>query len=57
MSFFYAPKETAKLAAKFPLSPKKFGWMTEMGIYAGEVDQNGGDGDTVTVDCQVRDHS
>ncbi len=27
--------------------------MTELGIYAGDIDPAGGDGDTVTVDCQL----
>ena len=35
------------------ISPRKFGWMTELGIYAGDIDPAGGDGDTVTVDCQL----
>jgi hypothetical protein len=48
----YAAKEMGKLGAKFPLAPKKFGWLTELGIYAGDVEPSGGDADTVTVDCQ-----
>ena len=53
IAFFYAAKDAGKLAAKYPLSPRKFGWLTELGVYAGNIDHTGASGDTVTVDCQL----
>ena len=31
LSFYYQPKDVGKLAAKFPLYPLNFGWMTSEG--------------------------
>ena len=53
IAFFYATKDAGKLPAKYPLSPRKFGWLTELGVYAGTIDHTGSSGDTVTVDCQL----
>ena len=38
LNFFYEPKESGKLAAKMPLYPRNFGWMTSDGIYHGKID-------------------
>jgi len=53
ISFYYAAKDAGKLAAKLPLTPKKLGWMTEVGIYAGNVECSGAETETVMVDCQL----
>ena len=51
LSFFYFPKDVGKLAAKLPLYPCSFGWMTQQGIYGGKIDPF--ENDTVAVDCQL----
>ena len=33
MSFYYQPKDSGKLPAKFPFYPLNFGWMTSEGIF------------------------
>ncbi len=51
LSFYYEPKDASKLAAKIPLYPRSFGWMTEQGVYSGVIDPF--DKETVTVDCRL----
>ena len=51
LSFCYQPKDQGKLAAKWPLYPEKFGWLTQQGIYTGLIDSSGTE--SVTVECQL----
>ena len=53
LSFCYQAKDQGKLAAKWPLFPEKFGWMTQQGIYTGQICYEKNETETVTTDCQL----
>jgi len=52
LSFYYQPKDVGKLAAKFPLYPLNFGWMTSEGIFNGKINPFE-DGEKFTKNCQL----
>ena len=51
LSFYYQPKDIGKLAAKNPLYPLNFGWMTSEGIFSGKV--NPFDEEKFTKNCHL----
>ena len=52
MSFYYQPKDSGKLPAKFPFYPLNFGWMTSEGIFNGKINPFE-DGEKFTKNCQL----